>query len=127
MRSQTLPPKHLTRLVYDEAAYLSFDQLSSRLAITRTISGGEVKDTFLSTIPNYYQNFNLILDIGKRLALENGGSRKSKVSKSFTISFCICRHNTLGPSKNETPKVTFFISQSDSVGQKSRLSGKTKS
>ena len=80
MRSQVLPPVHMTRVVYDEASYLSFDQLVNRLAPMRVIAGAHVKDTFLSTIPNYHQNFAQILDIGKRLALENGGSRRSKVS-----------------------------------------------
>merc|ERR1739838_129402 len=79
MRSQVLPPVHMTQVVYDEASYLSFDQLVNRLAPMRIIAGAHVKDTFLSTIPNYHQNFAQILDIGKRLALENGGSRRSKV------------------------------------------------
>ena len=80
MRSQVLPPADLTQKVYEEASYLSLDELASRLAPMRSIAGQEVKNCFFSSIPNYHQNYYKILDIGKRLAKENGGARKSKVS-----------------------------------------------
>ena len=92
MRSQALPPSNLTQKVYEEASYLSLDELANRLAPMRSIAGQEVKNCFFSSIPNYHQNYYKILDIGKRLAQENGGARKSKVSFLFILNalFQLC-------------------------------------
>ena len=57
-------------------------------------------------------------NVSVRDIITNSEAPLTTTRTNYDQELTITRHNTLGPSKNETPKVTIFISQSDSVGLK---------
>ena len=97
LRNDTLPPAHLAFSIYNEAKYLSLQELYSKLGMPiffmlishpinccilehhKAVTSEMIRNQFLSGSLNYRQKFDSFMEIGKQMAFDNGGARNSKI------------------------------------------------
>jgi len=79
LRNDTLPPAHLAFSIYNEAKYLSLQELYSKLEHNKAVTSEMIRNQFLSGSLNYRQKFDSFMEIGKQMAFDNGGARNSKI------------------------------------------------
>jgi len=65
--------------IYNEAKYLSLQELYSKLEHHKAVTGEMIRNQFLSGSLNYRQKFDSLMEIGRQMAFDNGGSRNSKI------------------------------------------------